>query len=129
MVTIERFEDIEAWPRTRELTRAVCEASSDGAFARDRSLFDQIRRAAVSVMPNTAEGFDREGSREIVHFLPMAKGSAAELQSQLYVALDAGHVSDEDFQPIAGLGRETGQLLGGLIRYLKSNRDSFGDNP
>jgi S23 ribosomal protein. len=90
MGTIQKFEDIDAWQKARALTREVYAVTADGAFAKDFGLRDQIRRAAVSVMSNIAEGFDRGGVREFIQFLFIAKGSAAEVQAQLYVALDAG---------------------------------------
>ena len=92
MAKIEKFEDIEAWQKARGLSKAVYAVTGDGTFARDFGLRDQIRRAAVSVMSNIAEGFDRGGNRELTQFLYIAKGSAAEVQAQLYVALDAGYL-------------------------------------
>ncbi|MBI2435894.1 MAG: four helix bundle protein [Candidatus Hydrogenedentes bacterium] len=118
MATIEKFEDVEAWQKARELTRAVYKTTSGSAFARDFSLRDQIRRASVSVMSNIAEGFDRRGNREFVQFLSIAKGSVAEVQAQLYVALDAGYLQQEAFDYLYGLARDTGRLIGGFIRYL-----------
>ncbi len=100
MAKIEKFEDIEAWQKARELSRAVYAATGDGAVARDFGLCDQIRRAAVSVMSNIAEGFGRGGNRELIQFLFIAKGSATEVQAQLYVALDAGYLNKEHFQEL-----------------------------
>ena len=88
MATFKTFEEIDAWKKARELTKRVCAVTGVGTFARDFSLKDQIRRASVSIMSNIAEGFDRGGTGEFVQFLAIAKGSAAEVKSQLYVALD-----------------------------------------
>lgn len=88
MATIEKFEDIEAWKKARELTRDVYTASKQAAFAKDFGLKDQIRRAAVSIMSNIAEGFERGGDKEFAQFIALAKGSSAEVRAQLYVALD-----------------------------------------
>jgi four helix bundle protein len=88
MRTFQSFEEIEAWQKARTLTREVYVATSEGAFSRDFGLRDQIRRAAVSIMSNIAEGYERSGTGEFVHFLSMAKGSTGEVRSQLYVALD-----------------------------------------
>lgn len=123
MGTIQRFGDIEAWKKARELSRAIYAMTGDGAFARDFGLRDQIRRAAVSVMSNIAEGFDRGGNREFIQFLYIAKGSAAEVQAQLYVAFDAGYLKQEHFQQSYELAGDTSRLIGGFIRYLKT-RDS-----
>jgi four helix bundle protein len=118
MGTIQKFEDIDAWQKARVLTREVYAVTADGAFAKDFGLRDQIRRAAVSVMSNIAEGFDRGGVREFVQFLFIAKGSAAEVQAQLYVALDANHINEEQFKSLYALAQSTGNMIGGLIRYL-----------
>ena len=121
MGTIQRFEDIEAWQKARELTQQIYMVSNDGAFASDFGLRDQIRRAAVSVMSNIAEGFERGGDVEFRRFLAIAKGSAGEVKSQHYVALDAGHIDQKDFDHIYQLADETGRLIGGFLRYLSQS--------
>jgi len=120
MAKLEKFEDIEAWQKSRELTQQIYAVSNDGAFARDYGLRDQIRRAAVSVMSNIAEGFERGGNRELIQFLYIAKGSAAEVQAQLYVALNRGYLKQVRFQQLYDLAGDTSRLLGGFIRYLKT---------
>ncbi len=87
MSGFQRFEDIEAWQKARELTREVYAASNTGLFAKDYGLRDQIRRASVSIMSNIAEGFGRGGNKEFIQFLSTAKGSASEVQAQLHVEL------------------------------------------
>ena len=118
MARIEQFEDIDAWKKARELAQAVYEVTSVGEFARDFGLRDQIRRAAVSVMSNIAEGFERSGDKEFRQFLSLAKGSAGEVKAQLYVALDARFLSQEQFDQLYSLATETGRLIGGFMRYL-----------
>jgi four helix bundle protein len=118
MARIERFEDIEAWQQARELTRAIYAVSNEGRFSRDFGLRDQIRRAAVSVMSNIAEGFERHGDTEFRRFLAIAKGSAGEVQAQLYVALDAGLIKQVQFDSLYQLAAQAGNLIGGFIRYL-----------
>ncbi len=88
MSKIYRFEDLEAWKIARELTKEVYRTSKNDLFIRDYGLPDQICRASVSVMSNIAEGFERDGNKEFVNFLSIAKGSSGEVRSQLYVALD-----------------------------------------
>lgn len=83
MAGVKWFEDLIAWQKARTLTGLVYEITNDGAFARDYGLRDQIRRAAVSVMSNVAEGFARGGRAEFHQFLVVAKGSCSELRSQL----------------------------------------------
>jgi four helix bundle protein len=120
MATFKTFEEIEAWQQARELTRLVYEVSGRGAFGRDFALRDQIRRAAVSVMSNVAEGFGRGGAREFVQFLSVARGSASEVSAQFYVALDQGYVSKEGFGRLQEQAVRTGSVLSGLIRYLRT---------
>jgi four helix bundle protein len=120
MASIEKFEDIEAWQKARELSKVVYIVTSEGIFARDYGLRDQIRRASVSIMSNIAEGFNRGGDRELIQFLFIAKGSAAEVQAQLYVALDTGYINQEQFRKLHDLTCEISRLIGGFIRYLKT---------
>jgi len=121
MGKIERFEDIDAWKKARELTKIIYEVTSQGKLATDFSLRDQLRRAAVSIMANIAEGFEREGNKEFRQFLSTAKGSAGEVKALLYVALDAGLTSMEQFQRIRTLADEASRLLAGFLRYLKTS--------
>ncbi len=81
MSKIERFEDIEAWKKARELTRNIYEITSKGDLARDFALKDLLRRAAISIMANIAEGFERGGNKEFKQFLAVAKGSVGEVKS------------------------------------------------
>jgi four helix bundle protein len=121
MAKIERFEDIEAWRKARELTKIIYEVTAQGRLSADFSLRDQLRRASVSIMANIAEGFEREGNKEFRQFLAMAKGSAGEVKALLYVALDAGLTSAEEFQRVMALADETSRLLSGFLRYLKTS--------
>ena len=118
MSAIERFEDIDAWKRARALACDIYAATSSGEFARDYGLRDQIRRAAVSAMSNIAEGFERYGSIEFRRFLSIAKGSAGEVKSQLYIALDAGLIDQRVFEQLYQQADGVSQLIGGLMRYL-----------
>jgi four helix bundle protein len=121
MPTFKKFEEIESWKKARELTRRIYEITNQPAFARDFGLKDQIRRAAVSVMSNIAEGYDRSGTAEFVHFLATAKGSAAEVRCQLYVAADQGYIREDHFVQLSTLAAETGSMLGGLMKYLRGS--------
>ena len=121
MPALRRFEDIEAWQLARTLTRRVYQCSALGNFATDRSLQGQIRRAAVSIMSNIAEGFERGGSREFAQYLAVAKGSTAEVQSQLYVALDAGYIPAAEFEELQQQATSVKRLLAGFIKYLRQS--------
>ncbi len=118
---IERFEDIRAWQEARVLTRAIYQLSGSGEFARDFGLRDQVRRAAVSSMSNIAEGFDCHSKKEFVRFLVIARRSVAEVQSLLYVALDAGYIDKDSFQDQYDQTQKTKALIGGFVRSLTSH--------
>ena len=121
MATFKKFEEIEAWKKARELTKRIYALSRSGEFARDFSLKDQVRRASVSIMSNIAEGHDRSGTGEFVHFLATAKGSAAEVRSQLYVALDQDYLNERTFVETLGLANETASMIAGLMNYLRKS--------
>ena len=101
MATFKKFEDIEAWQKSRELTNAIYRITKEREFSTDFGLKDQIRRAAVSIMSNIAEGFERSGTGEFAQFLSTAKGSAGEVRSQLYVAFDEGYIDTDKFEYLA----------------------------
>ena len=121
MATFKKFEDIEAWKKARELTKPIYRTAKIGEFAKDFGLRNQICRAAVSIMSNIAEGYDRSGKGEFIQFLATAKGSAAEVRSQLYVALDQSYVNEDDFRELSLLAEETARIIGGLMKYLSSS--------
>jgi four helix bundle protein len=120
MSSFKSFEDIEAWQKARVLVREVYGITNDGKFAKDFGLKDQIRRASVSIMSNIAEGLERGGNKEFLQFLFIAKGSAGEVRSQLFVALDQHYVSNEDYQRLMLLANEVSRMIAGLIKYLQS---------
>ena len=122
--SIERFEDFTAWQKARVLTAAIYRTTGEGTFARDFPLRDQIRKAAISIMSNIAEGFERGKASEFHQFLCVAKGSCAEVRSQLYIALDAVHITRSQFDELMSLAIEVGRLLGGLRRSVELRRDS-----
>jgi four helix bundle protein len=111
---VKRFEDLIAWQKARVLTKAIYAVTRKGLFARDYGLRDQIRRAAVSIMSNVAEGFEKGTANEFHNYLRIAKGSCAEVRSQLYVALDAEYLADEIFVQLLGQAEEVARVLGGL---------------
>jgi four helix bundle protein len=121
MAKICRFEDIEAWKKARELTKKIYEITTQGNLARDYTLKDQLRRAAISIMANIAEGFEREGNKEFKQFLAMAKGSVGEVKAQLYVALDASLIDSASFTSVMALADETARLIAGFLKYLKAS--------
>jgi four helix bundle protein len=122
MIKVERFENLIAWQKARELTKRIYRVSRDGVFAKDFGLSNQIQRAAVSIMSNIAEGFERGGRGEFHQFLSIAKASCAELRSQLYVAVDNNYISRESFDDLMTLAEEVGRIVGGLRSSVDKQR-------
>jgi four helix bundle protein len=118
-MTIQRFEDLEAWKEARVLVAEVYKLVQRAEdFKRDYRFRDQITAAAVSTMSNIAEGFARRSDREFVQFLFITKGSCAEVQSLLYAALDQRYVAENDFQQCYARAEKVAKLTSGLITYL-----------
>jgi len=118
---IKRFEEIEAWQLARELTKTIYAMVQSPDFVRDFKLRDQLRSASVSIMANIAEGFERDGNREFVQFLSQAKGSAGEVRSHLYVALDAHYIDQQTFDTLSTLTIRIGSALSSFIKHLRSS--------
>jgi len=123
MKKITTFEDLIAWQKARELTREIYTVTKNGEFKKDFGLRDQIQRACVSIMSNIAEGFDRASRAEFHQFLVIAKGSCAEVKSQLYVAFDVGYISNTRFNKLKELTDEVLQIIGGLRAAVQKQRD------
>ena len=111
---IKTFEDLIAWQKARELTKAVYRMTAAKEFNRDFSLKDQMRRASVSVMSNIAEGFDRGGRAEFHQFLVIAKASC-----------DAGYIKVEHFKQMVLLNQEVSRIIAGLRKAVQHQRKSF----
>ncbi len=124
MSKIERFEDLIAWQKSRALSREIYKITRSVKFSKDFSLVDQIRRAATSIMSNIAEGFERGSRSEFHQYLVVAKGSCAEVRSQLYVALDAEYMGESEFKRLYDLAEEVGRVVGGLRVAVKKQRDA-----
>ncbi|MGH7526721.1 MAG: four helix bundle protein [Gemmatimonadales bacterium] len=122
MAGIRRFEDLIAWQKARILTRKVYRVSRAGDFARDYDLARQIRSAAVSVMANVAEGFERSRRGELLQFLSVAKASCGEVRSHLYVAVDAGYLPEREFDHLKKSTEEVSRILGGFRASLAAER-------
>ena len=129
MTKAERFEDLIAWQKARELTRAIYEVTTQGGLARDLGLAGQLRRAAVSAMSNVAEGFDRDGMAEFHRFLTIAKASCGETRSLLYVALDVGYIDDATFDRLKDRTDEAARVINGLRTAVARRRDQQRSGP
>ena len=121
MGVIQNFEDIQSWQLARTLTKDIYTISSQGDFGRDYGLRGQICRAAVSISSNIAEGFERSSKKDFVNFLSIARGSAGEVRSQLYVALDLGYVTQDQFSSLQQRCKDILRLLSALIASLQKN--------
>lgn len=119
MSSFRSFEEIKAWQVSRELAKEIYKITSTAMFAADRGLKYQIRRAAVSVVSNIAEGFERGGNKEFIQFLFQAKGSCGEVRAQLYLCRDLGYMNEETFQNLRSLVMRASEMIWGMIRYLK----------
>jgi four helix bundle protein len=122
MSRIERFEDLEAWKFARELTASIYAISGTGTFNRDFALRDQIRRAAISIVSNIAEGFERDGEKEFLQFLSMAKGSCGEVRAQLSLAVDQKYISETQFEELTTKAVKLSRIISGLIQYLRQSQ-------
>ena len=135
MATVKSFEDLICWQKARELTKFIYDISKyqngdskyqNGDmskyrnFSYDKGLVDQIRRAAVSIMSNIAEGFDRGTRQELINYFFIAKGSCGEVRCQLYVALDSGYIDISEFRYGLKLTDDCSRLLQSFILKVKT---------
>jgi len=112
------FEEINSWQKARILNKKIYQITDADAFRKDFDLARQIRRCSVSISSNIAEGFERNTDKEFIHFLYIAKGSAGEVRSQLYLALDLNYISQEIFNDLLVEITEISRLLSGFINTL-----------
>ncbi len=121
MSTIQRFEDIEAWKLARLLTNRIYDVTAKAEFNRDYGLRDQIRRASISIVSNIAEGYERDGDKEFLQFLFVAKGSCGEVRAQLSLTHDRAYISDEEFGELSSKALQLSRVISGLIKYLRQS--------
>ena len=121
MAKFNRFEEIQAWQKAHDVTLLVYRITSNADFSKDFGLKDQIRRASVSIMANIAEGHGRKTNAEFANFLNIARGSVAETQSHLYVAVGLKYINKEDFEQIYQMLTEISQMTLSLAKYLRES--------
>ena len=121
MAKFNSFEEINAWQKAYEITLEVYRITADGGFSKDYGLRDQIRRASVSIMANIAEGHGRRSNSEFANFLNIARGSAAEVQSHLYVAMGLKYIEKEDFDRQYSAAEEISRMTLALAKYLRES--------
>ena len=122
MAKVEHFEDLEVWKLARKLTGKIYSLSRTGVFAKDFGFRDQICRAAVSIVSNIAEGFERRSNSQFVQFLAIANGSAGEVRAQLYIALDLDYITRTQFQDVFDDIVCIGKMLTSLSRHLRTTQ-------
>jgi four helix bundle protein len=113
------FEDLKVWQDTREFVKSIYELTTSDNFKKDYGLKDQIQRAAVSIINNIAEGFERNNNREFIKFLKYSKGSAGEVRSMLYIALDLDYISKDSFNKNYGIAINIITQISNFIKYLR----------
>lgn len=118
---VNSFEDLQVWKDSRTLVKSIYQLTSVGKFSKDFGLREQIQRAAVSIMNNIAEGFERNNNKEYIKFLGYSKGSAGEVRSMLYVATDLGYISQDSFNTLYQMSINIITQLSNFIKYLKSS--------
>ena len=116
---VKNFEELEIWKEARSLTQEIYRLTRDSKFSKDFGFSSQIQRAAISVMSNIAEGFERGGNQEFIQFLYVAKGSCGEVRSQLYVALDQGYVDQKVTESLFTVLKRLSVMIKHLIDHLK----------
>ena len=127
MPTIVRFEDIEVWQTSRELTRLIYDITKNEMFSRDFGLSNQMRRASVSIMSNIAEGFESRTNLLFKDYLGRAKASAGELRAQVYVAKDIEYIGEDDFSQILGLCVKCSRQISRFVKYLEQQPNAIRD--
>jgi four helix bundle protein len=121
MATVKRFEDLEIWQIAREQANELWKIYIEGTFSRDFELKNQISRSSGLVMDNIAEGFERTGNKEFIHFLLIAKASNGEVRSQLYRAFDRNHITKETFEILIMKTETLSKKITSFIKYLKDS--------
>jgi four helix bundle protein len=120
MSKIEQFEDLKVWQKARLVNLRIYKLSNQSSFSKDFGLRDQMRRASISISSNIAEGFERNGNKEFNQFLSIAKASAGEIRSQLYIAKDLEYITETQFNETITDLLEISKMINGLISYLKT---------
>ncbi len=120
-MTVNNIEDLVTWQLARELNKDIYVNTNTPEFLKDYRFCAQIRAAVGSIMDNIAEGFEREGNKEFIQFLYIAKGSCGEVKSQLYRASDVGYITNEKFSELLSKTKDVKEKITSLIRYLKQS--------
>ncbi len=121
MPVAKRFEDLEVWIAAKDASVMIYRITESESLRKDFGLKDQIRRASISVISNIAEGFERNGNKEFIQFLSIAKGSAGEVRAQLYIIKELNFINEEEFVLLYEKVTQVSKMLSGFINYLKQS--------
>jgi four helix bundle protein len=121
MATAKSFEELDVWKNGKKFTVLIYKVTNSKTFSSDFSLRDQLRRASVSIISNIAEGFERNGNKEFIRFLKIAKGSAGEIRAQLYIAFELDYISNSEFKELYEEINLISKQLSSLITYLRNS--------
>jgi four helix bundle protein len=121
MASFERFEDLDIWKLSKDVANQVYDVTSTGKFSQDYVLRDQVKRAVVSIFSNIAEGFERNGNKEFLQFLSIAKASCGEVRAQLIFANNRDYISSEQYEALVKNLVSLSSQIGGFIKYLKQS--------
>ena len=120
-MAVKVFEDLEVWKEARRLTQVIYQPTKNESFYKDFALRDQIRRTAMSIMSNIAEGFERGGNHELIQFLYVAKASCGEVRSQIYVALDQNYMATKEVDELTNSFKRLSSMISNFITYLRKS--------
>ena len=120
MAKIDRFEDMDVWKKSMDLCNKIYIVTNEKKFSNDFALRDQVRKSAISIPSNIAEGFERESNNQFIYFLLIAKASAGELRTQIYIAYNCNYIDNIKKNELIDNLIEISKLLGGFIAYLRS---------
>lgn len=115
------FEEINSWQKARQFNKRIYEITENNNFKKDINLVRQIRKASISISSNIAEGFERNSDKEFIHFLYIAKASAGEVRSQLYLAFDLNYIGKNEFEELFNNISDISKLISGFIKYLNKS--------
>jgi four helix bundle protein len=121
MASVKKFEDLDVWKKSRNLVNLIYLVTKKQEFSKDWMLINHLRKTAISIISNIAEGFERDGNKEFINFLSIAKGSCGELRCQLIVAYDQNYIEEDQFKELSNLAEEISKSLKGLILYLQNS--------